>query len=66
MRCQAAGHAAEKTQRDMRELLKTQANHILHDVYCSSCGRQAAAWAMLTLADWSLEEFQTEVERRRG
>lgn len=63
MRCKAAGFGGEKIQREVRDVVLSHLNGMLHDLYCTGCGRQAQAHALLTLAGLSVEQLHAEAGR---
>jgi len=64
MRCQAAGFAAEKLQRELREMLLEDGHAVTHALFCQRCGTKDTALKALALADWDELAYLEALARR--
>lgn len=63
MRCKAASFGGEKIEREVRDVVLSHLNGMLHDLHCTACGRQARAHALLTLAGLTVDQLMAEAGR---
>ncbi len=66
MRCQAAGFAAEKLQRELRDMLLKDGHAVTHALFCQRCGTRDMAVRALALADWDEIDYLEALARRSG
>jgi len=66
MRCQASGFAAEKLQRELRDMLLGDGDAVTHALFCQRCGSRDTAVKALALADWDELDYLEALARHHA